>query len=462
MNWMDDFQHGGKLSTLGSVSLLVLMSAALILANCLARKFPGPWRLGSDLNPARTLIDLTIKHPQPLRINVIWREGPSSSADHFLRRLNLYLHNLQTLMSRHNLVLELGIADGRDCLTTADPTDTSGLLLIQGSRKYFVPFNESPLPNVILPASGSLSATTALDSFLSHALERLFQIDRPLVHFIQGHGECSMDNDFSDGGLSRLKLALEADGIRADTIAIGDLRTIDPARSLLIIADPRTDFEDWESAELLDFLGQRAGKLLLILTPKSTASLDEFLENWGIRVGRELSGMADNLPCGSPIFPFESTLPMLRNLQQSRLPIRCEETITFTGHPSIDDRPPLSPLLTIQGPSAHGPEAVAMLSGRNIAGNLPIHLDEGKLVVLGGNFLANRHFYTPGNRRLFRVLLGWFFDETHGTNPLDGPDVPVQFCLDRRERRRLLEILLAIPAGLGLLALSIHLSRRNR
>lgn len=449
MNWMDDFQCGRKLSSLAGVLCLLLLATALILANLLVGKCPRRWSIGATLQPSQPVLDLSLKCSGPLRIDLVgMRILPPR--DRRLLDLELYLKNYRALMSARGLPVDLGQADRPDLLGQI------GILFSCGQSQCFISLDSTIGGQPSMEVDGLLPSPDAL--FL-RALKKLLHIGEPTLYFLHGHGECTPDDHHSDQGLSRLRHLLTTYGIRSVPIAIDDLPTTDWTNALLLIVDPTTDLEDRESAELVDFLRQRSGRLLLILTDRSRNFFRDFLANFGMAVGPTLTGSEMALhwdwPADGPV-----PLPSLQRLHRAGLPIHCSGAVGLEfGGDDGEDRPSVWPLLMVPDPSDGTTTAIALASGRRISGQLPIHLAEGRLLVFGGNFLANRHLHSPANHRLLEALLDWFFEEEIIPT---GSAAPVQYGLEKSDRRRLTIILLVGPAGLASLALVLNLYRRNR
>lgn len=128
-----------------------------------------------------------------------------------------------------------------------------------------------------------------------------------VVHFLEGHGERSVD-DASEMGLSQVKAGLERDNYEVKTFNLLKEGKIPEDAGLVVIAGPRRPIHEPELKLLKQHL-EGDGRLLVLVDMESRGDLGELLKPWGVKI---LSGMVADPRSyyyfGGPLVPIPQYL----------------------------------------------------------------------------------------------------------------------------------------------------------
>ncbi len=125
------------------------------------------------------------------------------------------------------------------------------------------------------------------ESALTNALIKLSRDTSRAVYFLTGHGEHEIQGMGADG-LSELSGKLSQTGTVVDEIDLLRTGTIPEDADVLVIAGPIKPLQPGEVRLIAEFVEVRGGGLLLLQNPGTDSGLEGLLEEWGIRVGRDL------------------------------------------------------------------------------------------------------------------------------------------------------------------------------
>jgi ABC-type uncharacterized transport system involved in gliding motility auxiliary subunit len=253
---------------------------------------------------------------------------------------------------------------------------------------------------------------------LTTALIKIIEGGQRVAVFAVGHGESDPKNPDPRSGLSQAAKALEADNYRIERMA--DLRGGIPDEvTLLVSANPRSDFTESEIVALDNYL-KRGGGALFLLEAGSAPRLAALLREYGIEQGNDLIVdernrlfFADSFApqvafFNDQILPYTGAAPAIFPLAQSILPVEPTRTevqvapFAFTGTDTFadKDRQVLEGVVPTfrEGVDLAGPVPVAAIARSAVADDDKT----GSLVVVGdGDFATNLFVGTLGNRDLF-------------------------------------------------------------
>jgi hypothetical protein len=243
---------------------------------------------------------------------------------------------------------------------------------------------------------------------LTTGLIKLVEGGQRVVVFAVGHGENDPTDPDPRSGLSQAAKALEAENYRIERMA--DLRGGIPDEvTLLVVANPQTDFTESEIAAVAGYL-ERGGGGMFLVEAGSAPRLAALLREFGIEQGNDLVVdernrlfFADSfapqvaffndpiLPLAQSILPIEPTRPGVK-----------VAPFAFTGTDTWADKDRLvveGVLPTFkEGVDLPGPVPVAAIA--RLTG--PDDATSGSVVVVGdGEFATNLYVGTLGNRDLF-------------------------------------------------------------
>ena len=316
-----------------------------------------------------------------------------------------------------------------------------------------------------LHAPGSLlCGGSPFEQSLLAAMRSLAEGEQKTIYFLRGHGERSLQRRSGDGGLSRMCQWILRQGWHMAQVDGEKIGEIDGANSLLAIVDPRLPLRKQEQLALLSLLEERRGRILILLTPDSHPSIGDFLYHWNV-----LADPPSPIPCGDDpdegvrICRFSAEAPYLRQVVEMQQPVQfdsvrriCEDSGSH-GHGHIE----VKPLLESSPSQATPSQTVAVSAESGSVSAAPIGIVPWKMVIIGGDFISNRHFALAGNQLLFQQLLFYLFDREVDGQASSAVE-EFQFNLTKRELSSLAKTCLLVPLTFPLTLLILRLPRRRR
>jgi ABC-type uncharacterized transport system involved in gliding motility auxiliary subunit len=121
---------------------------------------------------------------------------------------------------------------------------------------------------------------------LTNAIEQLFSDYTPTVYFLQGHGERSLEE--GQGGFAEAVESLNQKNFKTEILTLAQQSTIPEDADVIIVAGPQRPLLEGEIEALTTFVNQGKG-LMLMLDPEIDAGLEEFLEQWGVKLDDRLA-----------------------------------------------------------------------------------------------------------------------------------------------------------------------------
>lgn len=335
---------------------------------------------------------------------------------------------------------------------------------------------------------------THLEKFKGEAAmtEAILDVSNPekkKIYFVQGHGELLPD-DVSPEGLSIL-----CDQLRQRNFALAGLdlrmtRKVPDDASLLVIAGPRSPFQPFEEELLRNYLGIRAGRIILMVGPgQARIGLEKLLFEWGMFVwdnkifDQNTEYLTETgelrlrhfLPHPITQSLIDYSLPLLvgparvvmEDLGRSSDDGLSVKTLVATsqtawGETNYDPKLGIPPEYT-QGQDPHGQLGVLVISERvKPAERIDFSVRGGRLATLGtAELVTNGRISNLGNLTLFLQMVNW---EIEGNSPLSIPARSIQrfqLSLSQEELLRLrLGLLFIVPGAVAILGLLVYWTRR--
>ncbi|MBI3597222.1 MAG: GldG family protein [Nitrospirae bacterium] len=121
---------------------------------------------------------------------------------------------------------------------------------------------------------------------LTNAIIRIVQDERRKILFLENHGEHRL-SDQEKTGYARVKDSLEKQGFEVGALFLLEEGKVPDKTAVLVIPGPQKGFLPQEKIALSSYLAAN-GKVLLLLDPDVQANLDDFLSQWGIKMGKGL------------------------------------------------------------------------------------------------------------------------------------------------------------------------------
>lgn len=318
------------------------------------------------------------------------------------------------------------------------------------------------------------------EQLFSSAIYSLTQAARPVVCFLQGHGERSPDDFDRHAGYSRIAARLRDANLDVERLDLGETKTIPDRCALLVVAGPAKEFAPFEVALLRNYL-DRKGRLLLLLDARAASGLEPLLRDWGVLLAddvvvdesRTLSGRELHV---SAYPPHAITAPLQQLASVFSLPraIRIREL-----EPGAD-KPAVAPLATCtaQGwaefdpddPAVHfdpqvdvpGPVPVAVAIERGPVPGVHVQIRPTRLVVVGDSDFASNGGLMGANADFFLNAVHWLLDRGELLAMAPAAIEEVRLVMDSRQLRNLFWIVaVALPGAVAVLGLWVAWRRRR-
>jgi ABC-type uncharacterized transport system involved in gliding motility auxiliary subunit len=320
--------------------------------------------------------------------------------------------------------------------------------------------------------------------------------DRKKIYFLTGHSEQRIDDVDPRTGLSALAADLRLRNFALDTLDINFARKVPEDAALVIVAAPQ-GIVSFEQEQLRQYLGTRAGRVVLLLAPDTKPGLDDLLHDWGVMVDDDViydTNPDSSTETGDLIIVAYQAHPITQTMMDRVIPltlgftrsVRPEPgraqgsgltvtTLAATSQSAWGERnyrrrgvPEYNPGVDLKGLPQMDPAdrlGVAVASERVQArGNLPFSVRSGRLVVVGtADLVTNSRFQgAPGNYNFFLNAINWAVDRDTQLNIPPRLVERFQLALSQQELFRLRYcLLLLVPGAAALLGLMVYWSRRT-
>jgi hypothetical protein len=465
MDFRDDFRHARRLRWLRLSTLLPLLFLALLGLNLLGTRYYRRWNISPDRDLPGECVALAEGLRCPLQLFVVYDDGDGfEEADVLRTSLQIFLENARARFaaagipfdyaflhrSRHAVPLKNWFASARPPLSPA-----GGIYLRAGDR-----IRELSNSACYVLREGEVRGFSFGPALLG-ALRALAEPTPKTVYFLRGHGERSPQQRHGDGGLARLRHWIEHQGWRAISLDGDEIPSVPPADSIVAVVDPRIPPRPREEVALRALLEEGGGRLLLVLTPESHGGWSDFLRHWNVCA--DLPGSVlepGDGEEGVQIRRFAADVDFLGPSIDYQIPVQFDAVRSVAGD---EERPAgeglrVTALLETSATAAAAPCPIAVAVQRDAATSAPVDLGPWKMVVVGGDFLSNRHFPLLGNQLLFQQIAFHLLDR-----PLPEQLPPLEeFRLNLSPGeigaigRRLLLLPFLFPAAFGLLRFLRH------
>ena len=107
--------------------------------------------------------------------------------------------------------------------------------------------------------------------------------DKAAVCYVTtGHGELGLEDALPERGMSLLSRQLRNRNFEVRPLDLATAGAVPRDASLVLVAGPRAPFSPTEDERLRNYLGERNGRVLLLLDPGQRHGLDNLLAEWAI------------------------------------------------------------------------------------------------------------------------------------------------------------------------------------
>jgi hypothetical protein len=466
MGYWDTFAAARLRRRLFMAAFMLLLGGALMEINILSERHYRRFGASKCYAIGDECVTLAKKIGEQLQLCVVCDEGDSfSDGDSPRPALRIFLENAKAALARGGVNFSYDFvslaANGKsmeqwfgECRPQMQPS--SGIFLRAGDKLRELCQHPS------CAIGDWTSGDSAFERSLVSALRSLADGEQKTICFLRGHGERSLQRRSGDGGLSRMCQWVLRQGWQVAQIDGENIGEIGGANSLVAIVDPRLPLRKREQAALLSLLEEKRGRILILLTPDSHPSTGNFLYHWNVLADPPSPiATGDDRDDGVRICRFSAAAPYLRPIIDLQQPVQfdsvrriCEdEGGPLGGHVRVE------PLLESSPSHAAKAQTVAVSVENYSVPDGHIGIVPWKMVVVGGDFLANRHFALPGNQLLFQQLLFYLFDsEINAEFPRREE---LQINLTNREMHSLARTCIFLPLIFPAIMLLIRTARRR-
>ncbi len=318
------------------------------------------------------------------------------------------------------------------------------------------------------------------EQLFSSAIYALTQASRPVVCFLQGHGERLPDDFDPHVGFSRIAARLRDENLDVERLDLGESKTIPDRCALVVVAGPVQEFTPFEVALLRDYL-DRKGRLLLLLDARVKTGLESLLQDWGVLLGNDIVVDDTRTLSGRELhvstYPAHAITAPLQNLASVFFLPR---SIRIRADGAGADKPAVAALATCSAmgwaefdpddPAVHfdpqvdvpGPVPVAVAIERGPVPGVHVQIRPTRLVVFGDSDFASNGGLMGANADLFLNSVNWLLDREELLSMAPMAFEEIRLVMDARQLRNLFWIVAVIwPLVVAALGLWVAWRRRR-
>jgi len=267
------------------------------------------------------------------------------------------------------------------------------------------------------------------EQVFSSAILSITQARRPMVYYMQGHGERSFNDRDEYVGLSTIGQTIRRDDIDIEPFSFVEKNTIPEDADALIIAGPTRPYASGELERITAYVN-RNGRLILMLNSETDAGFGPLLNTWGVESmnnivvdpTRTLSGfdllVADfdehpitaNLKNITTIFYWPRALPLSierpaesRDADEPKATVIARSSAHAWAERDLEQRP----YRFDTDSDIKGPVPVALAIEKGSEASLVMDIRSTRVVLFGDvDFISNSGL-SGGNSDLFMNSLNW-------------------------------------------------------
>lgn len=156
------------------------------------------------------------------------------------------------------------------------PEAGTALILLCGDRAKYLGYAE------LFPRAADQTEVFRGEEAVTSALLEITEEKAAVCYVTKGHGELGLDDPTPLRGLSQLSRQLRARNFEVRPLDLTTTAEVPRDAALVLIAGPRTPFAPGEDERLRNYLGERNGRVLLLLDPGPRHGLDNLLAEWAV------------------------------------------------------------------------------------------------------------------------------------------------------------------------------------
>ena len=266
----------------------------------------------------------------------------------------------------------------------------------------------------------------------SSAIQSITESRRPMVYFLQGHGERDIESFNRSAGFSSLAQEIKRDNIDVRKLILGEKQSIPEDCDALVIAGPDKRISEQELNLIRNYLEQK-GRLLVMLDAMTQTGLEAMMADWGIRLADDVVVDATRTLSGRELFitkyePHPITSKLKNETSILYLPRSVEPAVSAEEAGGAPDKPRVMPLAAsseagwaesdlTQNPmkfdAGRGPAGAGF--GRRGRGarsgpGIDVQIRPTRVVVFGDSDFVSNAALTGGNTDFFMSALNWLLE----------------------------------------------------
>lgn len=306
------------------------------------------------------------------------------------------------------------------------------------------------------------------EAAFSSAIHSLLRGERPVVYFLEGHGEKSIESAEPGAGLSHLDRLIRQDNVETRTLRLDETRRVPADAAALVIAGPRRRLPQ-PSLDIIQEYLDRQGRAIVLLSSQMQTGLEELLRRWGLRVGDDVVVDPTRTLTGLEVvigpYPDHPITAALGRVASVFYRPRSVEPVEDGGEA---DRPRLAPLAVTSAKGwaetdyaepvfrfdaerdRAGPVTIAVAVERGAPG-LNVNLKPTRLVVFGDAEFVADGALRSANGDFFLSALHWLIERPELMGIAPKPIEEARLTLTRGQRRYLAVGVLVVWPGLFVL-----------
>ncbi|MFH0880062.1 MAG: GldG family protein [Lentisphaerota bacterium] len=318
---------------------------------------------------------------------------------------------------------------------------------------------------------------------LSSAIDMVTSGRRPVVSFLQGHGERDPDNFDEVQGYSGIARVMARDNIDVRKLTLGEQASIPADVEVLIVAGPEKSLSGPELNLLKIFLEQK-GRVIFLMDPLTSTGLEGPLADWGVRLEKDVVVDGTRTLSGRELFVTEyGAHPVTRALKKITTVFYLPRSVTALDRQSATERTPDQPRVVSLASSSEsgwaehnmdenpmkfdagidrpGPVSIAVAVEKGASPGLDVGIPSTRLVVFGdSDFIANGG-QVGGNVDFFMSALNWLLDREPLMAIAPKPVEESRLLMDDAQLRWLFYmVVLAVPGIVVVMGALMWLKRR--
>ena len=274
----------------------------------------------------------------------------------------------------------------------------------------------------------------ATESELTNAILKVSRKGKKVIYFLTGHGERDIEST-DPQGYNKAKKSIEAENYEVETLLLAREKEIPDDCAVLVVAGPQKQFFADEAKAIAEYL-KKGGKAFFMLDPPPALGLEDFMGDWGLRMGKDIvldaSGVGRLFGAGPAMplvnnygrhaitkgFNLMTFFPEVRSVTPEEKPGPGLEVTSLVktstqswGEANLKgEKASFDPAKDLKGPVTIG--AVVTKEAEGEKSSTSGKEVKTRLVVFGdSDFAANAYYGLSGNGDLFMNSLSWLAEE---------------------------------------------------